>query len=826
MNLALVSRLAWRDLRSGEMGLLLVALLVAVGTVTSISLFVDRLQGALVEESSNFLAADRQISSSRAIPDDFFLRAQSKGLETSQTLVFQSMIYGGTNNQLVSVKAVDESYPLRGELIVADQPFAEGYPTSGVPSPGEIWLDSRLFPALGVSLGEEVEVGLAPLRIGGVLVAEPDRGGSMFDLGPRLLMNLQDVPATEVVQPGSRLSYRMLLAGEDDQLAVLKEELPLKPNYRWASIRESSSSIGNALDRAESFLLLGGLLGVLLAGVAVGLSAHRYAQRHFDHVGVLKTLGATPMQILRGFMGLLLLVGSVAILLGLAAGGLLHLAIVELLAQFLPVSLPAPGLRPFVLGAFTGLICALAFAMPAFVHLKNVAPMRVIRRDLGVTPLSRWVSYGAAAIGSLVLLVWYTKNLWLTFWALAGAVVVITVFGFVAYWLLRGGRVAGMQAKSGWRLALSGLQRRRQENTAQILIFGLAIMLLLVLVLIRTALIEEWRSQIPENAANHFVMNVGTDEVDGVGALIQEFATQGEFLYPTIRGRIVAINDLDAKAWRAQKPHLQRRMSSERNLTWMRTLPSNNALTAGEWWDANDASPQVSLEQEYAQELGLSVGDKMTFDIGGQQVSAVVSNMRTLQWETLSPNFFIIFSPAALDDFPATYMTSFFLEPENKTFLNTLLSQYPTITVIEIDSVIEQVQTIINQVTQAVELILVLVLFSGCLVLIASIQASRDARMSELALVRALGGTRRLIAGSLTGEFLILGAFAGVVAVLGAEVTVAALQTQVFELSANVHPWIWLLGPVCGALIITVVGLLGSRSLLDSPPMNVLRGLN
>jgi putative ABC transport system permease protein len=267
-------------------------------------------------------------------------------------------------------------------------------------------------------------------------------------------------------------------------------------------------------------------------------------------------------------------------------------------------------------------------------------------------------------------------------------------------------------------------------------------------------------------------------------------------------------------------------MSSERNLTWMRTLPSNNALTEGEWWDANDARPQVSLEQEYAQELGLSVGDKMTFDIGGQQVSAVVSSMRALQWESLSPNFFIIFSPAALDDFPATYMTSFFLEPENKTFLNTLLSEYPTITVIEIDSVIEQVQTIINQVSQAVELILVLVLFSGCLVLIASIQASRDARMSELALVRALGGTRRLIAGSLTGEFLILGAFAGVVAVLGAEVTVAALQTQVFELSANLHPWIWLLGPTCGALIITVVGLLGSRSLLDSPPMNVLRGLN
>jgi putative ABC transport system permease protein len=346
------------------------------------------------------------------------------------------------------------------------------------------------------------------------------------------------------------------------------------------------------------------------------------------------------------------------------------------------------------------------------------------------------------------------------------------------------------------------------------------------LVLIRTALIEEWRAQIPDNAANHFVMNVTGDEVEGVGALIDQQATQGEFLYPVIRGRIVAINEMDGKAWRAQNPQVRRRISSERNLTWMQSLPSNNVLTKGQWWTASSTEPEVSLEQEYAEEMGLSIGDTLDFDIGGQRVSAVVSSLRNLEWESLTPNFFIIFSPQALEDFPATYMTSFFLERENKTFLNTLLSAYPTITVIEIDSVIEQVQTIVDQVSQAVELVLVLVLFSGCLVLVASIQSSKDARMSELALVRALGGTRRLIAGSLTGEFLVLGAFAGVVAVLGAELTVAALQTQVFELSAQIHPWIWLLGPSSGALIITVVGLLGSRSLLDSPPMHVLRGLN
>ncbi|MEM9624015.1 MAG: FtsX-like permease family protein, partial [Pseudomonadota bacterium] len=517
-SFTLTRRMAMRDLRSGEMGLLLMALVVAVGTVTSISLFVDRLHQALLLESANFLAADRQISSSQPIPESFRVAAGARDLEMAETMVFPSMVFVGDSNQLASVKAVGGRYPLRGELIVADAPFIRGYPVDDIPAPGEVWLDSRLFPALGVTLGDTIEVGLAELKIARVLVAEPDRGGSFFDLGPRLLMNLADVPATEVVQPGSRISYRLLLGGSESELEALKTELTdeLEPSYRWVSIRESSPRIGSALDRAESFLLLGGLLGVLLAGIAVALSAHRYAARHFDHVGVLKTLGATPNQILAGFLNILLLVGVVAIALGLAAGGLLHLLIVALLASLIPIALPPPTFEPFMLGAATGLICALSFAMPAFIHLREISPMRVIRRDLGVAPLSQWISYGAAAVGSLLLLVWYTKSLLLTAWTLLGALSVVLVFGSLAYLLLRSGRVVGMQARSGWRLALSGLQRRSRENTVQILIFGLAIMLLLVLVLLRTELVTEWRSQVPENAANHFVMNIAADEVDSV----------------------------------------------------------------------------------------------------------------------------------------------------------------------------------------------------------------------------------------------------------------------------------------------------------------------
>ncbi len=830
MNFALVRRMAMRDVRSGEMGLLLAALVVAVGTVTSISLFVDRLHQALLDESANFLAADRQISSSRPIPDEFRVKAQVRGLELAETMVFPSMVFAGDDNQLVSVKAVGGSYPLRGKLIVSDAPFERGFPLEETPGPGQVWLDSRLFPALGVALGDVIEVGLAELTISRVLVSEPDRGGSFFDLGPRLLMNIEDVPATEVVQPGSRISYRLLLRGPDDELNALKDELPLEPNYRWVSIRESSPRIGSALDRAESFLLLGGLLGVLLAGIAVALSAHRYAARHYDHVGVLKTLGATPKQILFGFLSILLLVGAVAIAGGLAAGGVLHVIIVQLLSALIPVELPAAGLRPFALGTATGLICAVSFAMPAFMHLKDVSPMRVIRRDLGVPPASQVLSYGAAIGGSILLLIWYSGSLFLTFWTIVGAVAVILVFGSLAYALLKSGRVVGMQARSGWRLALSGLQRRSRENTAQILIFGLAIMLLLVLVLLRTALVTECRAQVPEEAANHFVMNIATEEVDSVQQLIEEGATAGDFLYPMIRGRVVAVNGEDAKTYQERLPLEpdgdRPRVTSERNLTWTVEKPDNNEIIDGAWWGPDTGMAEVSLESEYAEERNLEVGDQLTFDIGGQQFDAEVTSIRSLEWESMSPNFFIILSPGALENFPATYMTSFYLERENKAFLNTLLSAHPTITVIEIDALIEQVKSIVDRVTQAVELVLGLVLASGCLVLVASIQASRDARMAEHALVRTLGGTRRLIGGSLTAEFAVLGTFAGVVAVFGAELTVAILQSQVFELDMQLHPWVWPVGPAVGALIIVTVGLLGSRSLVNSPPMMVLRGLN
>ena len=832
MKPLLIWRMAARDWRSGELVLLVAALVIAVGTVTAISLFVDRLHHALLDESTHMLAADRYISSAEPLPPDFGKQARERGLTTSDVMVFPSMVFAdgneGERNQLVSVKAASPGYPLRGELIIADAPFVRGTPTLELPGPGEVWLDSRLFPALGIKRGDRVEVGMTSLKVTQVLVNEPDRGGSFFDMGPRLLMNLADVPATEVVQPGSRLNYRLLLAGSEATLNTLKDDLPLTPGHRWVGIRDASPRVGDALDRAESFLLLGGLLGVLLAGVAVALSAHRYAKRHYDHVGVLKTLGATPSAIARGYLGLLLIVGGIAIIIGLLAGGAIHFAIVGALGALLTVELPAPGLRPFAVGALTGLVCTLAFALPPLIHLRGISPMRVIRRDLGGTEVSQWITYGAAVAGSLGLLVWYTQSLMLTLWTLLGSVGVLLIFGALALLLLRGSRLVGMQATSLWRLALAGLQRRRRENVAQILIFGLAIMLLAVLTLLRTALLDDWRAQIPPDTPNHFVMNITPSQRPEIDRMIDATSDRRGGSYPIVRGRVTAINAVEATLIDENRESggddQGQRLGSERNLTWTTEMPKDNELTAGLWWAADEKRALVSLETDYAREFGIVVGDKLVFDVAGSSVTAEVSSLRKLDWESMQPNFFIIFSPEVLRNFPATYMTSFHLTRDQKPFLNDLLSKFPTITVLEVDAIIEQVQRIVDRVTQAVELILGLVLASGCLVLLASIQASRDAREAEHALIRALGGTQRLIRGALTIEFAVLGGMAGLVAVFGAEITVAVLHLKVFQLPVTLHPGLWIVAPLASALLIGGVGLIGTQRLIATPPMLVLRG--
>lgn len=829
-RLPLALRLAWRDWRSGELRLLLAAIVVAVASVTAISLFVDRLQSALIEQSATFLAADRVLSGSSPAPVEVRERAASLGLQQAETVTFATMLYTGEDkNLLASVKAVSDAYPLRGVLRVSAEPFGPDDVSFELPQPGEVWLDPRLFPALALKLGDTVEVGFKQLRVSGILTREPDRGGSFTDLAPRALMRIEDLQATKIIQPGSRVSFRYLLRGDEADLesaydAIAEGE---RSRFRWLGARDSSAAIGNALARAESFLLLGGLLAVLLAGVAVALAAHRYARRHFDHVGVLKTLGATPHVILRNFLSVLLLVGTLGVLVGLLVGNLLQQAVLLYVNDLIPGELPSAGVRPYVLGAITGFICLLSFALPPLLALRDISPMRVIRRDLVEADLAGRLTYGAALGGTVVLLLWYSGSAVLTLYTLGAIAVVLAVFAAAAWLALSGTGALGMQAGSFWRLALAGIKRRSRASIAQMLIFGLAIMLLLILVLVRTSLLSEWREQLPDDVPNHFVMNVTPSEVDSVRVDLERISDRVGELFPMIRGRIVGVNGMTTDEWSAQLGEIfDNDIDNERNLTYSAEMPGENVVTRGEWWQEDSTEKLISLEGDYAERHGLSVGDQLDIDVAGAVVSGRVSNFRRVDWDSMRPNFFVIFSPAMLEGIPTTFMTSFHLPREEQRELNGFMRQFPTVSVIPMEDIIEQVQDIVDRVTQAIELVLALVLVSGCLVLLASIQSSRDERLAEHGLLRALGATRNLIAGSLSVEFLTLGALSGLLAVAGAELAVAVLQIQVFELSPSFHGWYWLAVPVVGALLVAAVGLAGSRTLIASPPMRVLRSLD
>jgi putative ABC transport system permease protein len=818
-------RMLMRDWRGGELGVLASALVIAVAIVAGIAAFTSRLQSSLEQEAHRFLAADRVISSSHDIDPSLWSLAEAAELQRARTLTFPSMVYSGEEDMyLASVKAVTNEYPLRGELVKSAQPFGDPEKVQRGPEAGTVWIDSRLFPLLNVEMGGSITIGEADFEVVAAVRSEPDQTSGFFGYGPRVLMNYADIGITNVVQPGSRVNYRLLLAGDDSALDEFVEtiEPTLVQGERLLDVEDGQGGIGNALDRAEQFLLLAGSLGVVLAGVAIALAARRFSERHYDYVAIMKSLGATSGNIGRLYGSSLLLLGTFATLVGCAVGWAIQEAFFAMAGDSLPIQPGTSGVRPYLMGAVTALVCLLSFAWPPLSRLAAATPLRVLRRDIP-GELARTALDYALGLGAVVLLMlWYSRDLLLTLAVLAGLLVTATLAGAAAAVMLRGGRLAGMRAGSVWRLALAGLQRRGGANILQVVIFSMAIMLLLILILVRTSLIEEWQMQLPEGTPNHFLVNVAPYEVDQVRQALEDEGILSQPLFPMVRGRMIRIND--EALGRSDDPSVGRR-ERETNLTWSREIPSGNELTAGEWWDPDTTEPLVSLEADLAERLEVVLGDEIHFLVGSQALTATVSSIRSVEWESLQPNFFIVLPPAVLKGYPATYMTSFHLDPEKKQFLNEFIREFPTVSLVEMDVVITQVRMIIGQVSAAIELVLAVILAAGGLVLIAGVEASVDTRLHETAILRAFGASRRLVLGSLFIEFCALGFFAGLLATIAAELSVLILQTQVLEMNYTPHPTLWLLGPVAGVLLIGCLGVWSCRHVVSTPPVLVLREL-
>ena len=862
-------RLLWRDWQSGELRLLFLALVMAVTSVTGIALFTDRLEKALLLESANMLAADRVLASSRQPPEEILAEAQTRGLRTARTLSFTSMAFSDSGNMLVSAKAVSAEYPLRGEIITTQRAFTRGIPVFTGPPPGEVWLETRALPALSIEVGDSVFVGEAELRVSSIILAEPDRqqGGMLDNAGPRLMLNMADVEATNVVQLGSRVSYRYLFA--DDEEAPLDDfeqwvEENYEDQYRIRDVRDESAEVSDALNKAESFLLLGSLFAVLLAGVAIALTAKRYSERHFDYVAILKTLGCTSSQVSFIYLSIQVVLGTVAIVVGCVLGWLVHQGILQLLSSILLVELPAAGYQPFVIGSLTAIICLLSFALPPLLALRETPPLRVLRKDIGQQKFGDNVPYVFGIVGAIFLIFWYSQDLILTTVLVLSVAGIALFLSIVSWLLLQSSGSVGMKAGSAWKLAMTAARRRRKQNILQVMVFSVTIMSLLVLTLLRTDLIADWQAQLPENTPNHFMMNISESQIPAIENFFADNGIVGNTFYPLISARVTAINgdepnpreDLETDADSSSLTENGRRLQEEavpantngdgnaqteqaadgensggsgrlgrRQVTWADDLPPDNRITVGEWWGENPQPGYVSIEEEYAGWLDLEIGDQIEFEVNRQMVTAEVSSFRSVRWDNMQPNFFIIFSPGTIDRLGATFLSTVLMESEQKILLNDLVRLFPTIVVFEIDALIEQIQTIIAQVTSAIELISVLVLVCGALVLLACVNATLDERFHENAILRTLGAGKRLILTSLLIEFASIGVIAGVIATVGAEGSLYYLQERVFEQDFHFHYWVWLAGPLVGMIVIAGLGVNSTRQVVSISPLNVLRRL-
>ena len=818
-------RLLAREWRSGELGILLAALVLAVSVVVGVSSFVDRLQSALLSESARFLAADMVVVSRTPIPEEWIDQAEQMTLETSLGVGFPSMAVADVDHMaLVSVKAVSAGYPLRGELLWSDEAYGDILRHGAIPEQGEVWLAPRLFALLGLTTGDTLMVGEASLTVTGAVRGEPDATTAVFGFGPRLLMNTLDIPSTGVVQPGSRVGYRLLLSGNRDRVSEYEAWVSplLSQGQRLDSVEGSQPRIGDTLDRARGFLLLAGSLAVVLAAAAITLASRRFGERHTQYVAILKSLGAQSHDISRLYATSLGLMGAAGTAMGCLLGWILQEAFIRLLGSLLPVTPGAAGVEPVLIGAVTAMVCILFFAWPPLRRLGEASPLRVLRADIGMHEAQRPQDFLFGGLSIIGLMWWYSGSVAVTLAVVSGLAVVMGLGFLAARGLLSGGRRVGGFAGSIWRVALAGLQRRGRANALQMVIFAMAIMLMLLLSVVRSSLIGQWQAQLPADAPNHFLLNLAPEE----RPVLEQFFTQRgvatETLYPMTRGRIFSVNAETLPEWEEAEGEDAPRQR-EANFTWSDELPTGNVLVAGDWWEPEDTTSWVSLEEDFAAGIGASVGDRLSMRIGADTFDAEVRSIRKVDWQSMRPNFFVVFPRAVLERYPGMYMTSFRLLPTQKPLLNELVRALPTVTVIELDIVIKEMRSVVDQVARALELVLAVILVAGSLVLISGVRSSLDARLKESALMRALGARQRLVLGTLWIEFLVLGGLAGALASVGAEVAAWGLQTRVFDMNWAPTVTMWWLGPTVGAVIVGALGVWSCRRVVRVPPIQLLR---
>ncbi len=849
-----ITALAWRqtlrDFRAGELRLLAVAVLLAVAALTAVGFFADRLNAGLQRDARQMLGGDAIVGSDKPTPPELLARAQAMGLRTAQTVGFPSMGRApdekGGASRLVAVKAVTPSYPLRGQLQLQDQRGGPLQNLAAAPEPGTVWVDVALLDALQLQLGDPLLLGELRLKIARIIVIEPDRGAGFMSFAPRVMLSQADLAATGLVQPASRINYRLAVAAPDSLSATqaaaavrgfvqfADERIKAGPLRGVAveSLENGRPEMRQALDRAEKFLNLVALLAALLAAVAVGIASRDFAQRHLDDCAMLRVLGLSQGRIAGAYTLEFVWVGLGASAAGVAIGFAVHFVFVLLLKGLVQAALPAASLWPALFGLGVGLTLLLGFGLPPVLQLSRVPPLRVIRRDVGGLKAASVGVLAAGVLGFVGLLLAVSSDLKLGLIAVGGFAVAIALFAglaWVAVWVLR--HVVPDAGSPRWWtfgarvprwlvLATRQIAARPAFAVLQVSALSVGLLALVLLVLLRTDLISSWRQATPADAPNRFIINLQPDQGEGFKAELAKAGVLRYDWFPMIRGRLSAINDQPVTAASFSEERASRLAEREFNLSYSASNPPHNQIVAGRWGDEPDG---LSVEEGLAQQLGLKLGDSLRFDIGGQVQSGRITSLRKVDWGSMRVNFYVLFTRAEMSDVPTSFISAFRAPAGQPGFDNRLSREFPNITNVDISASVAQVQRVLDQVIRAVEFLFGFTLVAGLVVLFAAITATREARAREFAIMRAMGASSRLLAQVQRTELLGVGALAGVLASLAAMAVGWLLARYAFEFAWNPSPWVPVVGAVAGALLALAAGWWGLREVLKRPVLETLR---
>ncbi len=824
--------LAWRQLRrdlaAGDVRILIAALVLAVLAVTAVGFVTDRAERALAIEANRLLGGDAVVRGDAPIAGAVRAAANVPQLQRTETVELQTMVRVGERLQLGDLRALGEGFPLRGAFRIAGADGVER-DAGSVPARGTIWMSRAGADTLGAKLGDEIALGDAHLRLAALVVQEPDAALDYFNVAPKVFLNLADVPATGLVQEGSRIRYRLVVAGPAAAVEQFVDTArpALDRGQRLETIADARPEIRSALDRAGRFLGLAALVSVVLAAVAVAMAARRHSERHLSGTAVMRCLGASQRTVVGIQVGELLMLGVIASSIGVALAFALQWAIGGWLAQALKLSIPPAGWMPALQGLGVGLVVLMAFGAPPVLALRRVPALRVLRRDLDPTEPSAWLVAIAGFAGLAALLWWKAGSAALGLSMLLGIIATLAVLALLAWGLIVVLRRVRSRLRGSLRYGLANVSRRAGASIAQVSALGLGLMALLLLTFVRTDLLDRWQLALAADAPNRFIVNVQDDQVDAVRGFIAEQGIAAPTLYPMIRGRLVEHDGkaVTGKDYAEQGDRAQRLAEREFNLSVAGHLRDDNRVTEGKFWSGMPAKPEASVEEEFAKRLGWKIGDRIAFDIAGQRFEATITSLRSVDWESFRPNFFVIASPGSLDGFPASHITAVSVPAQRPRFTADLVERFPNLSVIDIDAVLKQVRSTADQVSTVVEVVFYFSLVAGVLVLMAAVSASQDERLLEGGVMRAIGGSRRQLRLAQASEFAAIGLLSGLTAAIAASVLAGVVATQVFDLPWEADWRMAAVGAALGVLAALLAGMFATRRVLDAPPSVTLREL-